>query len=539
MKYKINKQLNLPIKKEIKEPKIKLGGFHKNENNNKKEKKKKKHGISIRLKIFLYMMLFSIIIIVVLWLCQVVFLDSIYKSIKRTEILSAAKQIENRINSDILKAYSEDIAYRDDMCVMILQMNGNNSAFDVVSIHTQSSCVIHNTYDQAKFVLYDNAKANGGKSLQRFQLDSRLRTYKAVNSDAEFEGTESIVYTLIVKNENKEEFVIILNSIISPVNATVKTLNKLLVIISLFLSVLTAIVATIIARTISKPLVRINNAAKKLAERNYEQNIYEKTYNEISELGETLNYAAREISKVDILYQDLISNVSHDLRTPLTMITGYAEVMRDLPGENTPENIQIIINEANRLTTLVNDLMDIAKFQSGIQKFENKPYNLTLSIEGTVSRYSKMLEKDGYNIVFNYEEKDVFINSDETRILQVLYNLINNAITYAGADKRIIISQKITGDTVRIEVTDNGEGIPEEKLNYVWERYYKVDAFHKRAITGTGLGLFIVQKIIKLAGGKCGVRSMQGWGSTFWFELDILKNHENYIAENNNEDISN
>ncbi|MFQ8601435.1 MAG: sensor histidine kinase, partial [Oscillospiraceae bacterium] len=236
--------------------------------------------------------------------------------------------------------------------------------------------------------------------------------------------------------------------------------------------------------------------------------------------GDTLNYAAEELSKVEGLRRELIANVSHDLRTPLTMISGYGEVMRDLPGENTPENVQIIIDEARRLTSLVNDMLDISKFQSGTQKLHRTRFNLTQAIRDTLGRYNKLTEKDGYAISFA-SDQEVYVHADELRISQVVYNFINNAITYTGPDKCIYLRQLVEGNSVKIEVRDTGEGIDPDKLQYIWDRYYKVDKAHKRAQIGTGLGLSIVKSILDLHGARYGVKSKTGEGSIFWFELQI------------------
>ena len=204
------------------------------------------------------------------------------------------------------------------------------------------------------------------------------------------------------------------------------------------------------------------------------------------------------------------------------MITGYGEVMRDLPGENTPENIQIIIDEATRLSSLVNDLLDLSKLQSGSIKPQKSRFCLTDSIRDIFKRYSKLKEQDGYNIEFECGE-DVFVVADELRISQVIYNLVNNAINYAGDDKTVIVTQIVKDNIVRIEVTDHGEGISPENLQYIWDRYYKVDKEHKRGVIGTGLGLSIVKGILDSHNAHYGVKSTLGKGSTFWFELPIDK----------------
>ncbi len=238
----------------------------------------------------------------------------------------------------------------------------------------------------------------------------------------------------------------------------------------------------------------------------------------MEELNNTLNYTKTELAATEKLQRELIANISHDLRTPLTMITGYGEVMRDLPGENTPENIQIIIDEATRLSTLVNDLLDLSKLQSGALQAQKQVFNLTDSVRAILERYSKLVEQEGFDIRFESKE-EVFINADELRISQVIYNLVNNAVNHAGEDKTVIITQTVRDKLVRIEVIDHGEGIPADKLPYIWERYYKVDKEHKRGVIGSGLGLSIVKSILDAHKAHYGVRSTQGKGSTFWFEI--------------------
>ena len=186
------------------------------------------------------------------------------------------------------------------------------------------------------------------------------------------------------------------------------------------------------------------------------------------------------------------------------MITGYGEVMRDLPGENTPENIQIIIDEASRLSTLVNDLLDLSKLQSGALQAEKKEFCLTDSIREIFSRYSKLVEQDGYNIIFEAKE-NVYINADELRISQVVYNLVNNAVNHVGEDKTVIVTQSVSRGKVLIE------------------RYYKVDKEHRRGVIGSGLGLSIVKSILDTHNARYGVRSTPGKGSTFWFEIGVVR----------------
>ena len=207
------------------------------------------------------------------------------------------------------------------------------------------------------------------------------------------------------------------------------------------------------------------------------------------------------------------------------MITGYAEVMQDLPGEMTPENLQIIIDEANRLNLLVTDLLDISRLQSNTADIKMAPFSLTKCIESIFSRYTKLIESDGLNIVFEHD-REVFVMGDELRITQVIYNLINNAINYIGEDKTVIVRQSVPDEQVRIDVIDHGEGMPEEQLPYHWVRYYRAGEEHRRAKIGTGLGLSIVKNVLLAHDGEYGVSSALGEGSDFWFILPVIPTDE-------------
>jgi signal transduction histidine kinase len=322
------------------------------------------------------------------------------------------------------------------------------------------------------------------------------------------------------------QYLIVQMTHLTPIQAMVKTLQNQALCIGFILAVLALLMAWLMSRLITKPFLKMNAAAKQLAEGQYDVNFDGQGYREINELSDTLNYAARELAKTDRLQKELISNISHDLRTPLTMMKGYGEVMRDIPGENTSENIQIIIDETARLSELVNDMLDLSRIQSGVRKPEFQIFSLTDTVRDTLLRYERLTMQDGYHIEF-FAENDVEILADRSMILQVIYNLINNAINYTGEDKTVFVRQEILGNRVRISVTDTGDGIPQDQLAMIWERYYKVDKVHKRATVGTGLGLSIVKGILELHRARYGVMSTLGKGSTFWFEMNTYVSEEN------------
>ena len=303
------------------------------------------------------------------------------------------------------------------------------------------------------------------------------------------------------------------------------TLKNQLIFVTVALLLLSIAIAFLLSTLIARPIKKLSKAAKELANGNYAADFSADGYREVVELSDTLTYAADEIAKVDRLQKELLANISHDLRTPLTMIIGYGEVMRDIDGENTPENVQVIIDEAERLNSLVNDLLEISSYQANNESIARDALNISETLTEVAVRYQHLKDQGGYT--FRFEGDDgLWIYADKKRILQVICNLVNNAVNYAGEDKTVILRASSDGEAVRVSVTDHGRGIPENELANIWERYYKLDKTHTRGVTGSGLGLSIVRRILELHGARYGVESQLGVGSTFWFELPCYKPNE-------------
>lgn len=492
--------------------------------------------LSIKWKIYIYMLGFTAVLLGLLWLFQTVYLDEFYKKIKTDELEDACESVieviddENNSTIETTKAI-EAIGASFDICIRVVNTYGT----DIYATEQNMQCNVHKLRRDQLLGLIAEAKLNGGSYRARLENkkhdffmtdDKGVTNMENILGKDKYENmpkmsdAESIIAVDVVKDATGRELVIMINTIITPVDATVHTLRIQLIYISIIMVILSLVIAIVISLKISKPIIKMNDSAKKLGKGEYDVHFEGDGYKEIAQLSETLNQAAVELSKAEGLQRELIANVSHDLRTPLTMITAYSEVMRDLPGENTPENVQVIIDEAKRLTTLVNDLLDVSKLQAGVMELNAKKYDLTESIESVLTRYSKFLEQNGFTVDFEYD-RHIVVEADEDKMYQVIYNLVNNAINYTGDDKKIIVRQRVNGSIARIEVIDSGEGIAKEELANVWERYYKVDKNHKRAVMGTGLGLSIVKNVLKLHKLQFGVESEVGKGTCFWFEIRI------------------
>lgn len=485
---------------------------------------KKGKSSSVRWKIFTYFIIFGAVMLALLWLFQVKFLDQFYRAIKTNAIKNASEEINESFITSSYKESIDAVAQKNDLCVSVLDQNHTEI---YTSNRRDPRCMIDKMKGTEIDSLYQEALENGGSAARLIATDENRREWEPPIQQVEIAENrnekkgrllQNITYASVLKMTEDQSIIVLVNAEISPVEATIGTIRTQLVIISMILMVLALILAVLISRKVANPIIATNNSAKKLAKGEYSISFQGKGYLEIQELNDTLNYAAKELNKVQSYQRELIANMSHDLRTPLTMISGYGEMMRDIPGENTPENVQIIIDETNRLTNLVNDILDLSKLQSGVQSLTITTFNLTDLILQLIQRYQKLLSSQEYEIVFEYEEK-LDIQADEIKLDQVIYNLINNAMTYCGEDKKVIVRQKRIADGVRLEIIDHGQGIAKEELPYVWERYYKTKQHHIRASVGTGLGLSIVKNILELHKARYGVNSELHKGTTFWIEI--------------------
>lgn len=480
------------------------------------------------LKLIVCLACFTLLAVVVVWIFQIFMSDTLYENVKRREIEGAAKELRDSIvqNDSAIKdkidKYSEDY----DMCIALYHI-GEDKITEIHSSIVFADNVIYNAPNKMLRSLYDLAQKRSGSYMGRFGFDF-FDPEAPDSGDKMIYDDEIAISALradVFKDNQENEFMLLLNSQLTPVGSARKTFDAQFGYIMIILVVASVIMGYVFSRLISKPLKDMNDSAKELAKGRYNVSFAGGGYREINELSDTLNFAASELAKNDHLQKELIANISHDLRTPLTMIKGYSEIIRDIPGENTPENIQAIIDETERLTELVNDMLDISKIESGTGKFDAERFDLTAAVNEVIERYDKMSAAKDYDISFNFDT-NATVRADRSMILQVIYNLINNAINYSGEDKFVGVVQTVkvgeTGNkTVRISVIDHGEGIEKDKLPLIWDRYYKVDRVHQRAEVGTGLGLSIVKKVLERHGAAYGVDSTLGEGSSFWFELPI------------------
>ncbi len=495
------------------------------------EEKKKYPGVSISAKLFAFLALFTLFNLMVVWILQIGLLNYFYRQTKYQELELTDRTFVSTLRDDPqhLEQVVNNFSTEYVICTRIFRVE-DDLVYPVVSVEVSGDCLVHHLSDKFLTYLYNKASENGGVYTHKVHSSDLMTPWIDKGTDAQNDTTfrkvvNDSINTLRIRlttDSEGREYIIMLGSEFAPLSATVDTLKTQFWMIAVIMLMGAMILALLISRNISNPLQKMSRAAKRLAKGQYDADFEVTGYKEVMELSESLTHASEELSKNDKLQKELIANISHDLRTPLTMIIGYSEVMRDLPGENTPENVQVIIDETQRLSDLVSDLLDLSKLQAGTRKMTLIRFDLTGTVRQVMSRYEKLTQKDGYRIEFSFDTH-VDVVADQTMILQVVYNLINNAINYTGDDKLVMVSQRVIKETgrVRISVTDSGAGIPPDQIPLIWDRYYKIDKVHRRAMVGTGLGLSIVKHILEQHNTTYGVESKLGVGSTFWFELDV------------------
>lgn len=448
-------------------------------------------------KVWLYLVFFLLIILSCLWMLQVVLLNAYYEWSVKSKLDEVAEQILDTDNNFLETI--DKVAYNNDICVEVVDRNKE---------------IVYSSNYFYKGCLEVGNKSYGLYKNHFIENDLAQKTYLLTN-------TKSNTKTM-VKAIKRAQFYIFINTSLEPIGAASTILISQLRYVTVIVLILSLFVAYFISSKIAKPIVKTSKIVKEMAKGNYKVDFtYNGNIEEIKELSDVLQNAAGELDKTESLRREFLANVSHDLKTPLTMIKAYAEMVRDVTYANSrkrEENLNVIIEETDRLNVLVNDILELSKLQSNTVKLEYEEFDLDLLIESILKRFDIFVSKEGYSIIYK-GIKNTFVTADKKRVEQVLYNLVNNAIQYTGDDKKVFVTLTKKDKKYRISVRDTGSGIKKEELDNIWDKYYKIDKKHKRDMVGSGIGLSIVKNVCINHGFKYGVESKKNNGSTFWFEI--------------------
>ena len=338
-----------------------------------------------------------------------------------------------------------------------------------------------------------------------------------------------IINEPVIKDNEKIANIVIFSPIAS-IEEAILILKKQLSVISIFSLGIGTLLALSLSKYFIKPILNIIDVSKQISKGDYTAKVTHKSKDEIGTLGETVNDMAKQLDKIEQFRKELVSNISHELKTPITLIKVYAELIKeveDIHEEDKNQYLEVITEESDRLNNMIEDILYLSKMQAGYTSLVYQSVVLNEMISSIREKLSYFASNN--NIEFNVEtnNKNIFIYVDKDKMYQVFYNIIYNAIQHSYNKGKIIVKAFNIDSVIRIEIIDNGKGIPEDDLPYIWERFYKVDKSGKRNDSGTGLGMSIVKNILEAHHFKYGIESQLNKGTTVWIEVhDNDQNNE-------------
>ncbi|WP_283696042.1 sensor histidine kinase [Clostridium perfringens] len=290
--------------------------------------------------------------------------------------------------------------------------------------------------------------------------------------------------------------------------------NKIILGIGVLLILASTIMGFIISRSITRPINKLMTKAKYISKGEYDKKIEINTdILEINDLINSINNLSQSIKEQENIRKRLTGDISHELKTPLTNIQSHLEAMIDGIWEPTEKRLLSVKEEAERLSSLVSDMQKLNKYDESSIKLKKDNVNISDIICFVIFQFSNLAKSK--NIKIEYEKKNINLYCDKDKITQALVNILSNAIRYSNEGSTIFIEEKLKDNKVIISIEDQGIGISEEDLKYVFERFYRADKSRTRATGGTGIGLTIVKSIVSSHGGEVKLESKLGEGSKF------------------------
>lgn len=419
-----------------------------------------------------------------------------------------------------IKEVGDKMTERFIVTQSVSKMMVNNTLDDSMSIHMvygdgslANPIDWKNDYNPDKYMLYNINKLTQG-FLKKIG-DSEIISKKKNNTD------NNIIYLSYLGEgeDSKESIYLLISSTIRDIDGIGNIIRLQYPYIFIIILISGGLVSYFMSKRLTMPLKELTTTAERLAQGDYEPYFPKSDLYEINRLSQSLNYAKEQIAEMDQMRISILANISHDLKTPLTVIKSYSEMIRDITGDDKQarnESLEVIISEADRLTDMVNSVMDISKIEMGMGNMELEEFSLTELSEEIVEKFSVLTETEDYKFEIRSDGPGL-IMADREMMDKVIRNLVANAINFAGKDKKIIIDIDDRKDSLIYSVIDHGQGISKEDIEKIWVRYYTNHNNYSRYTVGTGLGLHIVKVILEEHGFEYGVESEKGQGSKFFF----------------------
>ncbi|WP_304943368.1 HAMP domain-containing sensor histidine kinase [Vallitalea guaymasensis] len=373
----------------------------------------------------------------------------------------------------------------------------------------------------------------GVNSFEKLVVDNpsidKAKKGEIVTLKGDFYGLSStplITVIVPIKMNNDVKGIILMHSPYPAVKKTANYFFNLTIICLLFSLVFSIMLMYLFSRRITKTFQQMNKTARSIANGNFESRIVINTNDDIGELATNLNFMAAELGKLEEMRRSFIANISHDFRSPLTSIKGFVQAILDgtIPHENQDRYLNIVLDETNRLSNLTNEILLLTNLENNGVQLNYTEFDIHLVIREVLIKFEGKIREKKMHITLLIDEKQIIVSADKDKIERVIYNLIDNAVKFCNKGDRITIETTKFKDKVNISIKDNGPGIKEDEIKYIFNRFHKADRSRGEDKKGTGLGLSIVKEIITAHGETINVNSKINVGTEFVFTLTITKN---------------
>jgi len=489
---------------------------------------------SVRVKLFLVLCVVTILLVICLIAINSLVLENFYIYNKTNTI----REVYNKINKyykdpDLainLETELKKIAFRNNFDILI------QSDTDLILFSTNKDFLSSIEVAKEKYKTYLEERKN------LLYSDAKMTIRK-------IDDTSNSLNYILLYGKLDNGYSLYIRIPIAPIEESVRISNNTLIVIGIATVIISAFVASLISKRFTSPILQLNDITKKMAKLDFEQKYrINDSDDEINELGKNINTMSdklestikqlretnselekdiEEKSKIDEMRKQFISDVSHELKTPIALIQGYAEgLIENVNNDDESRKFyaEVILDESNKMDVLVKQLLELMKLEYGKRKFNDEEFDVVELINEVIRKCNVMLEENKIQVVFD-EKKPIYAYADDFYVEQVVTNYFTNAIKHAkevNGKKQIKITIQNVKNKIRVSVFNTGDKIPEEDLTKVWGRFYKIDDSRNRENSGSGIGLSIVKAIQNNYQNEYGVQNLSN-GVEFYFDISTKK----------------
>ena len=462
------------------------------------------------------------------WLLNTVFLEGYYGKTKQKLLMDCFAFInqaskEEKLDSTDFSVEFDKICSNGNITILVIDSEGN-----VEKSSTRDTHSARNQFLDAMFGVLPNDKDKilSTKDYEIIkQTDSRLQT------------DYYVLWGILADGH-----LIMMRTPLESIRESVKISNQFLAYVGILAVILSAITIYFVIKRVTMPILELTDISRKMIQLDFEAKYEGNGNNEIDQLGAhmnqlsaTLEHTISELksannelvldnerkTKIDTMRKEFLSNVSHELKTPIALIQGYAEGLQECVNDDAESRnfyCEVIMDEADKMNQMVKKLLTLNQLEFGDEEVTMERFDLTELIKGVLGSVSILLSQNGITVEFQ-EEEPCYVWADEFKVEEVITNYLSNAIHHAEFEKKICIFYTKKEKCVRVSVFNTGKNIPEEDIEHIWDKFYKVDKARTREYGGSGIGLSIVKAIMDSFHRECGVQNREN-GVEFWLELD-------------------